>query len=86
VGTGISDGNRDIPRRIITVPCNPQFKRYIPSYLDHGAPGKGEEDEPTPEKVYKLAAQLLTMAAEGAPSSALAADPQAQQMKSIWEI
>jgi len=33
---GISDGNRDIRSRLITMPCNPQFKRYLPKHLDHG--------------------------------------------------
>ena len=32
---GISDGNRDIRSRLITMPCNPQFKRFIPKHLDH---------------------------------------------------
>jgi hypothetical protein len=34
---GIADGNRDIRSRLVSIPCNPQFKRYIPKYLDHGA-------------------------------------------------
>ena len=34
---GIADGNRDIRSRLVTIPCNPQFKRYIPRYLDHSA-------------------------------------------------
>ena len=34
---GIADGNRDIRSRLVTIPCSPQFKRYIPKYLDHGA-------------------------------------------------
>lgn len=33
----IADGNRDIRSRIATVPTVPQFRRYIPGYLDHGA-------------------------------------------------
>lgn len=33
---GIADGNRDIRSRLVSMPCNPQFKRYIPKYLDHG--------------------------------------------------
>ena len=34
---GIADGNRDIRSRLVTIPSNPQFKRYIPKYLDHSA-------------------------------------------------
>ena len=34
---GINDGNRDVRSRLITMPCLPQFKRYIPKYLDHAA-------------------------------------------------
>jgi len=33
---GINDGNRDVRSRLITMPVAPQFKRYIPKYLDHG--------------------------------------------------
>jgi len=32
---GVADGNRDIRSRILSVPCAPQFRRYIPKYLDH---------------------------------------------------
>jgi hypothetical protein len=32
---GVPDGNRDIRSRIPSVPCTPQFRRYIPKYLDH---------------------------------------------------
>jgi hypothetical protein len=34
---GVPDGNRDVRTRLPTVPCCPQFRRYIPRYLDHGA-------------------------------------------------
>ena len=34
---GVGDGNRDIRSRLISMPCNPQFKRYIPRHLDLGA-------------------------------------------------
>lgn len=34
---GVTDGNRDIRSRLPTVPCYPQFRRYIPKYLDHYA-------------------------------------------------
>eukprot|EP00934_Nitzschia_sp_Nitz4_P008655 Nitzschia sp. Nitz4//scaffold12_size214221//49825//58278//NITZ4_001488-RA/size214221-processed-gene-0.150-mRNA-1//-1//CDS//3329534984//8645//frame0 len=34
---GIADGNRDIRSRLVTIPCTPQFRRYIPKYLDHGS-------------------------------------------------
>jgi hypothetical protein len=40
---GIADGNRDVRSRLVTIPCNPQFKRYIPKYLDHSA---RRDDEP----------------------------------------
>jgi len=39
---GINDGNRDVRSRLITMPCPPQFKRYIPKYLDHG-PDAGDD-------------------------------------------
>jgi hypothetical protein len=42
---GIADGNRDIRSRLVSMPCNPQFKRYIPKYLDHGADANIMEDE-----------------------------------------
>ena len=32
---GVADGNRDVRSRLVTIPCSPQFKRYIPKYLDH---------------------------------------------------
>jgi hypothetical protein len=32
---GVPDGNRDVRSRLPTVPCGPQFRRYIPKYLDH---------------------------------------------------
>lgn len=32
---GVPDGNRDVRSRIPTVPCFPQFRRYLPSYLDN---------------------------------------------------
>jgi hypothetical protein len=34
---GIADGNRDVRSRLVSIPCTPQFKRYIPKYLDHSA-------------------------------------------------
>lgn len=34
---GISDGNRDVRSRLVSIPCSPQFKRFIPKYLDHSA-------------------------------------------------
>eukprot|EP00980_Cylindrotheca_fusiformis_P016230 scaffold4825_cov132-Cylindrotheca_fusiformis.AAC.7 len=37
---GIADGNRDVRSRLVTIPCNPQFRRYIPKYLDHSAEGR----------------------------------------------
>lgn len=41
---GIADGNRDIRSRLVTMPCNPQFKRHIPKYLDHGTELDFEDD------------------------------------------
>jgi hypothetical protein len=38
----VADGNRDIRSRLVTMPCNPQFKRYIPKYLDHGSDERNE--------------------------------------------
>jgi hypothetical protein len=32
---GVADGNRDIRSRLISMPCQPQFQRHIPSYLDN---------------------------------------------------
>ena len=40
---GLPDGNRDVRSRIPTVPCTPQFRRYIPKYLDHGPQDMEEE-------------------------------------------
>ena len=34
---GIADGNRDIRSRLVLIPFNPQFKRFIPKYLDHSS-------------------------------------------------
>lgn len=34
---GISDGNRDIRSRLASIPSFPQFRPYIPGYLDHGS-------------------------------------------------
>jgi hypothetical protein len=34
---GVADGNRDVRSRLVTIPCSPQFRRYIPKYLDHSA-------------------------------------------------
>ncbi|KAG7359446.1 Beige/BEACH domain containing protein [Nitzschia inconspicua] len=42
---GIADGNRDIRSRLATIPCNPQFKRFIPKYLDHGADNDPDHDK-----------------------------------------
>lgn len=64
---GINDGNRDVRSRLITMPCGPQFKRYIPKYLDHGPENLDQstntefeasvaisEDSERPMKVSKL--------------------------------
>jgi len=34
---GIADGNRDVRSRIVSIPCRPQFRRFIPKYLDHSS-------------------------------------------------
>ena len=31
----VPDGNRDIRSHLATVPCSPQFRRYLPRYLDN---------------------------------------------------
>jgi len=42
---GMPDGNRDVRSRLPTLPCSPQFRRYIPKYLDHYAePDEVEEN------------------------------------------
>jgi len=48
---GIADGNRDIRSRLMTMPCNPQFKRFIPKYLDHSDDADQENEEHNPEAV-----------------------------------
>ena len=40
---GISDGNRDARSRLVSIPCSPQFRRFIPKYLDHGPDDKTDE-------------------------------------------
>ncbi|VEU43883.1 unnamed protein product [Pseudo-nitzschia multistriata] len=34
---GIADGNRDVRSRIVSIPCEPQFRRFIPKYLDNSS-------------------------------------------------
>jgi hypothetical protein len=46
---GIPDGNRDIRSRIPTVPVPPQFRKYIPKYLDHSP--SDETSSPNRESV-----------------------------------
>lgn len=42
---GIADGNRDVRSRFMSMPCPPQFRRFIPKYLDHSSDsGKGDTD------------------------------------------
>lgn len=41
---GIPDGNRDVRSRLPTVPCYPEFRRFIPSFLDHYS-DKNESEE-----------------------------------------
>lgn len=52
----VTDGNRDIRSRLPTVPCSPQFRRFIPKYLDntsrtddYGSPG-GTGHEMSPDE------------------------------------
>jgi Beige/BEACH domain/PH domain associated with Beige/BEACH len=33
----VPDGNRDVRSRLPTMPCNPQFRRYLPKYLDNSS-------------------------------------------------
>lgn len=33
----IPDGNRDVRSRMPTLPCGPQFRRYLPKYLDNAS-------------------------------------------------
>ena len=42
---GVSDGNRDIRSHLATLPCSPQFRRYLPKYLDHSPEGLGSPEE-----------------------------------------
>mmetsp|Transcript_4292 Transcript_4292/g.6647 ORF Transcript_4292/g.6647 Transcript_4292/m.6647 type:complete len:2938 (+) Transcript_4292:149-8962(+) len=51
---GIADGNRDIRSRLMTMPCNPQFKRYIPKNLDHS-----NEEENGSDDVEKKATEAV---------------------------
>jgi hypothetical protein len=39
---GVADGNRDIRSRLVTIPCSPQFKRFIPKYLDHSSESRND--------------------------------------------
>jgi hypothetical protein len=39
---GTADGNRDVRSRLISLPCPPQFRRFIPKYLDHSSDSRGE--------------------------------------------
>ncbi len=42
---GVPDGNRDIRTRLPTLPCAPQFRRYIPKYLDHAPRTSGDKEK-----------------------------------------
>lgn len=50
---GIADGNRDVRSRLVTIPCNPQFRRFIPKYLDHGP--SAEENEVAAQRASMVA-------------------------------
>ncbi|KAL3924923.1 MAG: hypothetical protein SGILL_000744 [Bacillariaceae sp.] len=41
---GVADGNRDIRSRLVSIPCSPQFKRFIPKYLDHSTDAQNEAE------------------------------------------
>ena len=42
---GVPDGNRDMRSRIPMVPFAPQFRRFIPKYLDNGALASVDEEK-----------------------------------------
>ena len=46
---GIADGNRDVRSRFMSMPCRPQFKRYIPKYLDHSSDSSRGESKTSSE-------------------------------------
>ncbi len=48
---GIADGNRDVRSRFISMPCRPQFKRFIPKYLDHSSDSSRGESKSSAENV-----------------------------------
>lgn len=52
---GMPDGNRDVRSRIPTIPVPPQFRRYIPKYLDHGP--SSPEPSPTDDEAKPVASQ-----------------------------
>lgn len=52
---GIADGNRDVRSRLVTIPCNPQFRRYIPKYLDHSAESSRRESAQARPSVLSVA-------------------------------
>jgi len=54
----ISDGNRDIRSRIATLPTFPQFRPYIPSYLDHG-PASPKEDQSRKDPEVRISATQI---------------------------
>ena len=45
----VSDGNRDIRSRLATLPCGPQFSRYLPKYLDMTSDKQQAADNSTSE-------------------------------------
>jgi hypothetical protein len=47
---GISDGNRDVRSRLVSIPCSPQFRRFIPKYLDHGPDDKTDDKTAVKDK------------------------------------
>ncbi|KAL3919245.1 MAG: hypothetical protein SGILL_003850 [Bacillariaceae sp.] len=42
---GVADGNRDVRSRLVSIPCSPQFKRFIPKYLDHSTDAQIEAEK-----------------------------------------
>jgi hypothetical protein len=62
---GINDGNRDVRSRLITMPCSPQFKRYIPKYLDHSP----DDDDAVSECTDMEASVMIDDSERPAPSA-----------------
>ncbi|GKY94445.1 hypothetical protein MPSEU_000410300 [Mayamaea pseudoterrestris] len=55
----VPDGNRDVRSRIPTVPCCPEFRRFVPSFLDHYADTKSEPIDETKATLEDKRTSLL---------------------------